>query len=69
MNPKLPVRSLIGQPEECHGCSKKLGQHRTVTADKFGNVLRFDNGCQCYTTWLSANATGFARKGQDLVVT
>lgn len=69
MNPKLPVRSLRDQPEECHGCKKPLGQHRTVTVDTWGNPLRFDNSCQCYTLWLSSNATGFARKGTELVAT
>lgn len=67
MNPKLPVRSLLGQPEVCHGCQQPLGQHRTVTADTWGNPLRFDNKCQCFSKWLSANATAFARKGTELV--
>lgn len=69
MNPKLPVRSLIGVAEVCHGCQAPLSQHRTVTVDTWGNPLRFDSKCQCYTTWLSTNATGFLRKGTELVAT
>lgn len=64
-NPKLPVRSLKEVPEECHGCKKPLGQHRTVTIDTHGNPIRFDNGCQCYQLWLSTNATGFLRRSSD----
>lgn len=69
MNPKLPVRSLKDQPEECHGCKAPLSQHRTVTVDKHGNPLRFDSKCQCYTRWLANNATGFNVRGTQLVAT
>lgn len=69
MNSKLPVRSLLNTPEECHGCKQPLGQHRTVTVDTWGNPLRFDNKCQCYTIWLSSNVTGFARRGTEIVAT
>lgn len=67
MNPKLPVRSLLNTPEECHGCGNPLSQHRTITCDKFGQPLRFDSKCQCYTRWLSDNATGFNVRGTALV--
>ena len=69
MNPKIEVRSLKESPEECHGCKKPLGTHRTITVDKWGNPLRFASECQCYTFWLAGNATGFAKRGTALVAT
>lgn len=68
-NPKLPVRSLMQTPEECHGCKKPLKTNRTITIDTWGNPLRFANECQCYTLWLASNVTGFARRGTALVAT
>lgn len=67
MNPKLPVRSLRNQPEVCYGCGNALSQNRTITVDEFGNPMRFDSKCKCYTEWLSKNATGFTRRGRSLV--
>lgn len=68
-NPKLPVRSLLQTPEECHGCHKPLGTHRTITIDSHGNPIRFDDGCQCFRIWTERNLCGFLRGGTAVVTT
>lgn len=65
----MPVRSLMNVAEECHGCKKPLGTHRTITVDSWGNPIRFDDSCQCFNLWTERNLCGFLRRGTELVAT
>lgn len=56
------IGSLKGVPEECHGCQKPLGTHRTVTMDTNGTPVRFASDCGCFQLWMGRNLVGFLRR-------
>jgi len=57
----MDIRSLKSEPEVCWGCKQPLGQNRVITVDKFGNPVRFNIDCACYTRWVCENVSDFVR--------